>query len=250
VRHFTVELEELNQKLLQMGGLVESAIHRSVRALLEQDRELAEEVIRDEPKINKMEMEIDGLVTRLLALRQPVARDLRDILASIKIASDIERIGDLAANVAKRAIALNQSAPVRPVAAVPRMGKLAQQAIKDVIDAYVEQDAQKAIAVWQRDDDLDDLTSSLFRELLTYMMEDPRSISPCAHLLFIAKNIERIGDHATNIAETVHFLVLGYRPTTARPKGDTSSYEVVEPPEGEAPATGKAPLGKSAAGQD
>jgi len=231
VKSYDEELKRLTNAIIEMGGAAESQLDQAIQAVARRDSELAGRVVRNDNAIDQLEEVVQTQTMRLLALRQPVARDLRDILAAIKIASDIERIGDLAANIAKRAIALNQSAPVRPVAAVPRMGKLAQQAIKDVIDAYVEQDAQKAIAVWKRDDDLDDLTSSLFRELLTYMMEDPRSISPCAHLLFIAKNIERIGDHATNIAETVHFLVMGQRPTTARPKGDTSSYEVVEPPD-------------------
>jgi phosphate transport system protein len=230
VKSYDEELKRLTNAIVEMGGAAESQLAQAIQAVAKRDSELAGRVVRQDAAIDHLEEAVQSQTMRLLALRQPVARDLRDILAAIKIASDIERIGDLAANIAKRAIALNQTAPVRPVGAVPRMGRLAQQAIKDVIDAYVEQDAQKAIAVWQRDDDLDDLTSSLFRELLTYMMEDPRSISPCAHLLFIAKNIERIGDHATNIAETVHFLVLGQRPPTARPKGDTSSYAVVEPP--------------------
>jgi phosphate transport system protein len=231
VKSYDEELKRLTNAIAEMGGAAESQLDQAIQAVAKRDSELAGRVVRNDSAIDQLEETVQNQTMRLLALRQPVARDLRDIMGAIKIASDIERIGDLAANIAKRAIALNQSAPVRPVAAVPRMGKLAQQAIKDVIDAYLEHDAKKALAVWQRDDDLDDLTSSLFRELLTYMMEDPRSISPCAHLLFIAKNIERIGDHATNIAETVHFLVIGQRPAAARPKGDTSSYEVVEPPE-------------------
>ena len=242
VKSYDEELKRLTNAIAEMGGAAESQLDQAIQAVARRDSELAGRVVRNDAAIDQLEETVQNQTMRLLALRQPVARDLRDIMAAIKIASDIERIGDLAANIAKRAIALNQSAPVRPVAAVPRMGKLAQQAIKDVIDSYLEHDPKKALAVWQRDDDLDDLTSSLFRELLTYMMEDPRSISPCAHLLFIAKNIERIGDHATNIAETVHFLVLGHRPTTARPKGDTSSYEVVEPPDdpGAKSATGSA----------
>lgn len=244
VKSYDEELKRLTNAIVEMGGSAESQLDQAIQAVARRDSELAGRVVRNDGAIDQLEEAVQAQTMRLLALRQPVARDLRDILAAIKIASDIERIGDLAANIAKRAIALNQSAPVRPVAAVPRMGKLAQQSIKDVIDAYVEHDAQKAIAVWKRDDDLDDLTSSLFRELLTYMMEDPRSISPCAHLLFIAKNIERIGDHATNIAETVHFLVMGQRPMTARPKGDTSSYEVVEPPE---PAQGQQNTDKAGA---
>jgi len=156
-----------------------------------------------------------------------MARDLREILAALKIASDLERVADYAANVAKRAIALNQTPPVRPVYALPRMAQLAQLLIKDVIDAYVARDADRAYAVWMRDAELDEMYSSLFRELLTYMMEDPRNISACTHLLFMAKNIERIGDHATNIAEDLYYLVHGTPLTEARPKGDQSSLEIV-----------------------
>jgi phosphate transport system protein len=172
---------------------------------------------------------------RLLALRQPMARDLRQSIAALKIASDLERIGDYAANVAKRSIALNQTPPVRPVYAVPRMGRLCQAMIKDMLDAYVERDADKALAVWLRDEELDEMYTSLFRELLTYMIEDPRNITACTHLLFIAKNLERVGDHTTNIAETLYFLVHGVPLAQTRPKGDRTSLAVVRgrPPGGE-----------------
>ena len=163
-----------------------------------------------------------------------MARDLREIVAALKIASDLERMCDYAANVAKRSIALNQSPPVQPVYALPRMARLAQLLVKDVIDAYVARDADKAYAVWMRDEELDEMYASLFRELLTYMMEDPRNISASTHLLFMAKNIERIGDHATNIAEDLYYLVHGTPLTQKRPKGDNSSLEVVEPGRGRA----------------
>ncbi len=166
---------------------------------------------------------------RLLALRQPVARDLREIFAAIKIASDLERICDYAANVAKRSIVLDQSPPVQPVYALPRMARLAELLVKDVIDAYVARDADKAYGVWMRDEEIDEMYASLFRELLTYMMEDPRNISASTHLLFMAKNIERIGDHATNIAEDLYYLVHGTPLTQKRPKGDNSSLEIVSP---------------------
>ena len=131
---------------------------------------------------------------------------------------------------------LAQMPPVRPAGGIPRMGKLVQEIMKDVLDAYIDRDLEKAIAAWRRDEELDDLYTSLFREVLTYMMEDPRNITPCTHLLFIAKNLERVGDHATNIAETLHFVVVGQSLKTARPKGDTSSFAVVTPRGGEAPA--------------
>jgi phosphate transport system protein len=167
----------------------------------------------------------------MLALRQPMAQDLREIVAALKISSDIERIGDYAANVAKRAIALTQSPPMRPVGGIARMGRLVQQIIKDVLDAYGAKDADKAVAAWKRDQDVDDMYNSLFREMLTYMMEDPRNIGPSTHLMFIAKNIERIGDHATNIAEIVHYLVRGEDIAESRPKSDRTSFAVVNPPE-------------------
>jgi phosphate transport system protein len=164
-----------------------------------------------------------------LALRQPMARDLREIVVALKIASDLERICDYAANVAKRSIALSQAPPIQPVYALPRMGRLALLLVKDVIDAYVERDPEKALAVWNRDEELDEMYASIFREFLTYMMEDPRNIGACTHLLFMAKNIERIGDHATNIAENLYYLVHGTPLTQARPKGDNSSIQVVAP---------------------
>ena len=160
----------------------------------------------------------------MLALRQPMASDLREIVAALKIASDLERIGDYAANIGKRIVALSQTPPFKLPAALPRMGWLAQQNIRDVLAAYAERNPEKALRAWQADEELDETYSSLFRELLTHMMEDPRNIGSCTHLLFIAKNIERIGDHATNIAETVYSMVLGEPIGTARPKGDSSSY--------------------------
>ena len=168
---------------------------------------------------------------QILALRQPMANDLRVVISALKISSDIERIGDYGANIAKRALALNQLPPVQPAATIPRMGKLVLGNIKLVLDAYMERDADKALDVWNADEEVDEMYTSLFRELLTYMMEDPRNITPCTHLMFIAKNVERIGDHATNIAEVVHFLVTGETIEAARPKGDTSSFAVVTPPE-------------------
>jgi phosphate transport system protein len=158
-----------------------------------------------------------------------MAQDLREVIAALKISSDIERIGDYAANVAKRVLALTQLPQVRPLHAIPRMGRLTQEMLKEVLDAYVEHDVEKAIRVWERDEEVDEMYTSLFRELLTYMMEDPRNITPCTHLLFIAKNIERVGDHSTNIAETIHFLVRGKPLELIRPKGDKSSFAVVTP---------------------
>jgi phosphate transport system protein len=166
------------------------------------------------------------MTVRMLALRQPMAQDLREVVAAIKIASDIERIGDYAKNIAKRAIVLATHAPLKPVASIPRMSQLALQIIKDVLDAYIEKDAEGARAAWRRDEEVDEMYNSVFREMLTYMMEDPRNIGPCTHLLFIAKNIERIGDHATNVAEIVYFLVHGRSLDEERPKGDTTNVPI------------------------
>ena len=164
----------------------------------------------------------------MLALRQPMARDLREIVGALKAASMLERIGDYAKNVAKRTAALVEMPPVPSAQTVVRLGMLAQEMIKDVLDAYIARDAEKAELVRQRDKELDALHTSIFRELLTYMMEDPRNITACTHLLFIAKNIERIGDHATNIAEVVMFVVQGRTPADQRPKDDVTSFTVLQ----------------------
>ena len=174
----------------------------------------------------------DERAVRLLALRQPMASDLREVIAALKISSDIERIGDYAANVAKRVMAISQLPPVQPARSIPRMARLVQAIITDVLDAYARRDADKAVDVWHRDEEVDEMYTGLFRELLTYMMEDPRNITPCTHLIFIAKNIERVGDHATNVAETIYFMVHGKPLTEIRPKGDVSSFTVIEPGEG------------------
>jgi phosphate transport system protein len=228
-RSYDEELRKLNNAIVEMGGLAEGQLSAAIQAVAERDSELAAHVVEGDARVDQLERDVDNLGIRLLALRQPVARDLRAIFAALKIASDLERICDYAANVAKRSIALAQSPPVQPVRSLPRMARLAERLVKDVIDAYVERDADKAYAVWNRDQELDDMYASLFRELLTYMMEDPRSISACAHVLFMAKNIERIGDHATNIAEQLYYLVHGTPIVGARPKGGTSSLDIRQP---------------------
>ena len=229
VRVYDQELDQLNNAIAQMGGLAEIQIANAIEAVIKRDPALGARTVDADARIDELEHEVQNQVVRLLALRQPMARDLRNIVAALKISSDLERIADYAANVAKRTQALVQSPVVNPIFAIPRMGTLAQALIKDVLDAYTERDINKALQVWRRDEELDEMYAGLFRELLTYMMEDPRNITPCTHLLFIAKNIERIGDHATNIAETVHFLVEGGPFLEGRPKGDTSSFTVVAP---------------------
>ena len=229
LRSYDEELRRLRNTIAEMGGLAESQLAAAIEAVTKRDSALAESVVAGDEKVDALERELDNLALRVLALRQPVARDLREIFAALKIASDLERICDYAANVAKRALTLNQLRPVRPIYALPRMASLAQLLVKDVLDAYVARDAEKAYFVWIRDEELDEMYSSLFRELLTYMMEDPRNITPSTHLLFMAKNIERIGDHATNIAEDLYYLVHGVPLTEMRPKGDKSSLEIIGP---------------------
>lgn len=223
VKSYDEELNRMSNNILQMGGAVEAQLAQAIQALVKRDTELALATVDADEKVDDLEAAIDHQVMRLLALRQPMAVDLRAITASLKISSDLERMGDHAANIAKRAIALSQTRPIKPLYTIPRMAQFVQGMIKEVLDAYLERDVEKALVVWRRDEELDEIHNSLFRELLTYMMEDPRSITPCTHLLFIVKNIERIGDHVTNIAETINFLVKGTRQLTERPKGDSTS---------------------------
>jgi phosphate transport system protein len=209
VRHFSLELEELNQKLLEMAGLVESAIDRSVRSLVEQDRGLAQQVIRDEPHINRMEMEIDGLISRLLALRQPVARDLRFLTSALKINTDLERIGDLANHIAERSLSLMHHPLVKPMTDIPKMATLVQSMLLTCLDAFIKGDADIARSVLLADDEVDTLRDAVYGELVETMQRDPGMVSGAVDLIFVARNLERIGDHATNIAEDVVFLVKG-----------------------------------------
>ncbi|MCA8906461.1 MAG: phosphate signaling complex protein PhoU [Rhodospirillaceae bacterium] len=229
VKSFDEQLSSLRRTIVEMGGEAERQIGACIDCVRRRDATMAGAVVEADYRLDLLEKEIDQAAIRLLALRQPMATDLREIVAALKIAADLERIGDYAANVAKRAISLSQTPAVRPVSAIPRMGRLVQEILSEVLDAYTRRDVGRAMGAWSRDEEVDDLYTSLFRETLTYMMEDPRTISPCTHLLFVAKNIERIGDHATNIAETIHFLEVGEALTARRPKGDISSFEVVAP---------------------
>jgi phosphate transport system protein len=229
VTSYDDELKQLKTLLSRMGGLVEALIADAMDAVSKRDSELARRTVESDHRIDELEREIDATAVRMLALRQPMAVDLRSILAALKIASDLERIGDYAANAAKRAIALNQMPAMSSAVSIARMGRMVQTIVKDVLDAYVANDADKAIVVWRCDEEVDALYNSVFRELLTYMMEDARNITPCTHLLFMAKNIERMGDHATNVAETLYFQVRGKTLTEERPKGDSTSFTVMKP---------------------
>lgn len=240
VKSFGEDLENLDQIVARMGGLAEAQLASATQAFSKRDSELAERVIAKDVRIDQLEQELDVAVVQLLALRQPMADDLRAVVAALKIGSDLERIGDYAKNVAKRVKVLCQTPPVQPAYAIPRMAALVQAIIKDTLDAYVGRDSEKAVDVWLRDEEVDEMYTGLFRELLTYMMEDPRNITPCTHLLFIAKNIERMGDHATNIAETIHFMATGERLVGGRPKGDDSSFQIVEVPDDNSTGKGDA----------
>ncbi len=229
VKSFDEQLKRLENLIAEMGGLAEVQLADAIEAMSKRDLEQAERTTAADQRIDELEVLVDQEAIALLALRQPMAMDLREIVGALKAAGMLERIGDYAKNVAKRTAVLVEMAPVPSAQTVVRLGGLAQEMIKDVLDAYIARDADKAELVRQRDKELDALHTSIFRELLTYMMEDPRSITACTHLLFIAKNIERIGDHATNIAEVVEFLVHGRVPADERIKEDVASFTLVKP---------------------
>ncbi len=229
VKSYESELNRLRQLMTEMGGLVESQVEMATQAVLQRDAGAAAQAMETDPKVDAMEREAEQFVIRMLALRQPMAQDLRQIVSSLKMTGDLERIGDYAANVAKRSLVLSQFSLNFPFGGLGQMARLVQENLKTIIDAIGENDADKALQVWRSDAAIDDLYNTIFRELITYMMEDPRTITPCTHLLFIAKNLERIGDHATNIAETIYYAVKGEPLTDARPKSDNSAYAVVRP---------------------
>ena len=229
VKSFDEELRQLRDDVARMGGMVEENLAAAVEALARRNSAAAERVIESDQAIDELEDVINDLAVRMIALRQPMANDLRQIIAAIKIASDLERIGDYAKNVAKRSIVLSQLPPMPPANTVPRLAQLVQDHHQGHPGFLRQPGPGRAIDAWYRDAKVDEMYTGLFRELLTYMMEDPRNITPCTHLLFMAKNIERMGDHATNVGETIHFLVTGERIEGGRPKGDSSSFEIVSP---------------------
>ena len=231
VKSYDQELKRLRSLITQMGGIVETQVALAADAIMHRDAAAATRAVEEDPKVDALEREVEGFVIRLLALRQPVAGDLRQIVAALKITVDLERIGDYASNVAKRSIVLSQFSLPYSLAGLAHMAHLVQGQLKSIIDALGENDADKAVEVWRSDQVVDDIYNAIFREVITYMMEDPRNITPCAHLLFIAKNLERIGDHATNIAENLYYAVTGESLPESRPKGDTSAYAVVRPRE-------------------
>ena len=229
VKSFENELNSLRARTAEMGGLVEQQLVNACEAVVNRNAEAATAAVSADPAVDQLERDMEQFVIRLLALRQPMAGDLRRIVSALKMTGDLERIGDYAANVAKRSVVLQQYTLPFSLSGLKHMGELVQDNLKSVIDAVGDADTEKALEVWRSDERIDDIYNALFRELITYMMEDPRNITPCTHLLFIAKNLERIGDHATNIAETLVYAITGEPLNAARPKGDTSAYAVVRP---------------------
>jgi phosphate transport system protein len=221
LRAYDEELEGLTAELSRMGGLAEVEVSDAIRAIARRDVALAQAVIGRDARLDEIEADIERRAIRLIALRQPVADDLRRTVAALKISMNLERCGDLAKNIAKRALVIAEAEPITPLTrSIERMGELVSGRLKDVLDAFAARDIDRARAVWQRDQEVDEHYDSIFRELLTYMMGDPRTIASCAHLLFVAKNLERIGDHATNIAEIILYEVTGEQMTDQRPKLD------------------------------
>ncbi|HEU6441364.1 MAG TPA: phosphate signaling complex protein PhoU [Microvirga sp.] len=223
VSSYDNDLQALRRRISEMGGIAEKMLVDAISALVRHDTALAQTVIASDKRLDLLQREIEENAILTIARRQPLAVDLRETISAIRVSGDVERIGDLAKNIAKRALAIGSDfQPQKIVLGLQHMSELVLGQLKDVLDAYAQQDTARALDVWKRDGAIDALYTSLFRELLTYMMEDPRNISFCTHLLFCAKNIERIGDHTTNIAETVHYLVTGETLAIDRPKNDRS----------------------------
>jgi phosphate transport system protein len=224
VKSFEDELNSLTAECARMGGLTEAQVGDAVTAVVKRNQDLAASVVGRDDKLDEAERDIERRAIKLIALRQPMANDLRRTMAAMKVANNLERVGDLAKNIAKRTLVIIESEPLTPLTrSIDRMGKLVLTRLTSVLDAYTRSDLDRALAVWSQDDEVDEHYNSLFRELLTYMMGDPRTITACAHMLFVAKNLERIGDHATNIAELVHYEITGEEMISARPKTDALS---------------------------
>lgn len=231
VKSYEEELRLLDRRIAQMGGCAEKLLVQALSALERRDPRLAEAAVASDATIDQLERELQEQVIVMIAKRQPIANDLRHIMTVLKIAGDLERIGDLAKNIAKRALAIaGESHPKPLITGMRHMTEMVQVQLKNVLDALAERNVDKALRVWRSDQEVDAMYNSLFRELLTYMMEDPRNIGLCTHFLFGAKNIERIGDHTTNIAENVHYLVTGEAMTDDRPKGDQTSSTLITTP--------------------
>ena len=224
VKTYGEELDQLSAEVVLMGGLAEAQVADAVEAVARRDVALAQSVVQRDHRLDELEKDVEKKCIRLIALRQPMADDLRKTVAAMKIATSLERTGDLAKNIAKRAMVVAEAEPMSPITrSIERMGKLVSSRLRDVLDAYKGGKLDLAQTVWASDTEVDEHYNALFRELLTYMMGDPRTISACTHLLFMAKNLERIGDHATNIAEHIHYELTGEDYVEERPRGESLS---------------------------
>nr|CRH05063.1 Phosphate transport system protein phoU [Candidatus Magnetococcus massalia] len=230
VQAFDAELKEITSEVVTMSELVLKQLSMAMESVASLSEDEALQVIEQDQQVDNLEWEIENQVTRILALREPKADDLRRVIAVMKMSNDLERMGDLAANISKRTLALVQNPPGSGISALKLMVNQVQSMSRDVMQAFIDADDEATIQVWNRDREVDELFNSVFREYLTYMMENPRNISPYTHLLFIAKNVERIGDHVTNIAENVHFVIKGTPLQGKRPKADLTCSTVVSPP--------------------
>src|SRR4029434_7758755 len=221
---FDIDLQELARMVAEMGGLAEKQVADAVDALAHRDAERAQQTVAADPDIDALQAQIEEKAVLTIARRQPMAVDLREVVGALRVSNDLERIGDLAKNIGKRVLALDgEFHPPKLIRGVEHMGALVLTQLKEVLDSYAGHDLKKAMVVWNGDEEIDAMCTSLFRELLTYMMEDPRNITFCIHLMFCAKNIERMGDHATNIAETVYYMIERRLIAEQRPKGDTTA---------------------------
>ena len=224
IKAFDEELEQLRANIAEMGGLAETAIREAMQALVRRDMDAAKIVVQRDQRIDALESEVERQAVKIIALRAPMADDLREVVAALKIAGVIERIGDYAKNIAKRVASIEDS-QIRPISLLPEMARIASEMVHDVLDAFAARDAQKAADVCERDAAVDDFYNSIFRALLTHMMENPHNITPATHLLFVAKNLERIGDHATNVAEMVYFAAKGEHLAERSKGADPSDFE-------------------------
>ena len=221
LKAFDEDIDQLRALISEMGGMAEQAIRESMRCLMQRDRDGAQQVVENDRKLDALETEAERQIVQLIALRAPMADDLREVVAALKIAGVVERVGDYAKNIAKRVAALEGPGRIEPISLLPEMARIAAEMVHNALDAFVERDPDKAAEVCARDKAVDDYYNSIFRALLTFMMENPQNITEAAHLLFVARNLERIGDHATNIAEMVYFAATGHQ-MAERPKGADS----------------------------
>jgi phosphate transport system protein len=224
VKSFENEISQLRGLIAEMGGLAEVAIRDAIDALVHRDEDKARIVVANDPRIDALEVEVDRLVVRIIALRAPMADDLREVIAALKISGVVERIGDYAKNIARRVTSIERKGKIEPLTLIPAMAEIVQGMVRDVLNAYGARDSQLAVEVIRRDDKVDNFYDSIFRNLVSHMMENPATISDAAQLLFVARNLERIGDHSTNVAEMVYFAATGEY-CTERDRSDTASGE-------------------------